>query len=209
MDQHVKPSTSFAIFGKSSVGKSTIIHQLMSYYKTGKWNFDAYLLPTNGVNFSSFDMDINGKIFTVKAFDTAGGDEPSNIAPNLVRDIKGVIFVFDISVRDSLDALGKYIDAVKDIVQDKHYVKGEKGVQAKEKKVVYAVFANKIDLDRSVSQEEGEEFAQKYDALYFEVSAKTSDNLGYSFESFAKRLEPNENSNMLIAKKDNETNSCC
>ena len=52
---------------------------------------------------------------------------------------------------------------------------------------------NKIDLEseRMVSTEEGEAFAKKHNLLFFETSAKTSDNVEKSFLSVTQSIYTN------------------
>lgn len=51
-----------------------------------------------------------------------------------------------------------------------------------------AIFANKIDCDRNVSEDEGRDYAMKKDVLYFEVSAKTGDGIEDAMEAICLAL---------------------
>ena len=50
---------------------------------------------------------------------------------------------------------------------------------------------NKIDLERKVTQQEGEELAQKYNVLYFETSAATGKGIEETFQALVENIMRN------------------
>jgi len=58
------------------------------------------------------------------------------------------------------------------------------------KQIPCVLIANKIDLEdlRKVSRESGEELAAELDMPYFEISAKTAENLEKAFSHFGELI---------------------
>ncbi|MBA7682096.1 hypothetical protein ES703_90442 [subsurface metagenome] len=55
------------------------------------------------------------------------------------------------------------------------------------KEIPMILIGNKIDLERKVSNEEGEELATRLKCEYLETSAKTGENVEKAFQFIARR----------------------
>ena len=73
-----------------------------------------------------------------------------------------VIIVYESSSRKSFEELGVHLEQVE--------------IYAKED-ILRAIVANKSDLAKEVSTEEGRDYAEKYGHMFFEVSAKTGEGI--------------------------------
>ena len=86
-----------------------------------------------------------------------------------IREAQIILFIYDISDKDSFDSIPKWIQQVNDVIN---------------KEVVFVLIGNKIDLEsnRKVTFEEGKKLAEKSNYIFQEVSAKTGQNFENLFE---------------------------
>ena len=111
---------------------------------------------------------MEGKIIRTKIWDTAGQERFRSMTDNFFKHANGVILVFDINCRDTYYNLKSWIQSIK--------------LKVIKKNVKKIIIGNKTDLPREVSFKEGEEFANNYDLVYFETSAKTRENVNESID---------------------------
>ena len=118
-------------------------------------------------------------------WDTAGQEKFRGLIPSYVRNASIVFVVYDISVKTSFDNIPKWINFIKTI-----------------ENTTLVLCGNKIDLNREVNKEEGEELAKKEGIQFFEVSAKTNENIKNMFYNVVVDLptfaENNANKENLI-----------
>ena len=119
-------------------------------------------------------------------WDTAGQEKYKGLIPSYVRNSSIVFIVYDISSKTSFDNIPKWINFIKSI-----------------ENTTLILCGNKIDLEsREVKKEVGEEFAKKEGIPFFEVSAKTNENIKNMFYNVVVELpsfaEGNTNKENLI-----------
>ena len=143
------------LLGESGVGKTNLINRAMGQ------DFNEEEISTTGSSFSLKKIKIGEKEYNVKLWDTIGQEKFRHLTKLFYSDSKIVIFVYDISVQESFDALKDYW--VKDI-NDKL---GEN--------IIKGVIGNKIDkvIEEKITPEEGEEYAKSINARFIVTSAKT------------------------------------
>ena len=142
--------------GESGVGKTNLINILMG----NPFNDNEISSTTN--SYSEKKVTINNKLYRLNLWDTIGQEKYRQLTKIFYKDAKIVIFVFDITSKDSFDELDKYwVKDVREQLGDDGIVKG--------------VIANKIDLflNEQISTEQGEEYAKKLGAKFLSISAKT------------------------------------
>ena len=145
--------------GDASVGKTTIISRIMDNPYS-----DVYE-PSIGVDFMSKNIKYHGQNIKLQMWDTAGQEKYKGLIPSYVRNSSIVFLVYDISVKASFDNIPKWITFIKSIENN-----------------TLVLCGNKIDLsNREVTKEEGEALAQKEGISFFEVSAKTDENIKNMF----------------------------
>ena len=152
--------------GDQSVGKSCILNRFMNDA------FNEEYQATIGLDFQSKDVLIEGQKIHLLLYDTAGQEKFRSLIPMYTRDANIILFVYDISCRDSFLHLTDWI---------------KESSNAKVDKIIFALAGNKNDLEdkREISYEEGKKFAEEHNYIFQEISAKTSD--GFS-ELFNKKL---------------------
>jgi len=143
------------LLGESGVGKTNLINRVMGE------EFNEGEISTTNSSFSLKKLKLGQTEYSVKLWDTIGQEKFRHLTKLFYSDSKIVIFVYDISIKESFDALKDYW--VKDI-NDKL---GEG--------IIKGVVGNKIDkvIEEQVTPEEGEEYAKSIGARFLATSAKT------------------------------------
>ena len=166
--------------GDTGVGKTTIISRIMDS------PFSDVYEPSIGIDFMSKNIKYHGQNIKLQIWDTAGQEKYKGLIPSYVRNSSVVFIVYDISNKTSFDNIPKWINFIKSI-----------------ENTTLILCGNKIDLqNREVQKEAGEEFAKKEGILFFEVSAKTNENVKNMFYNVVVELpsfaEDNTNKDNLV-----------
>ena len=166
--------------GDAGVGKTTIINRIMDN------QFNEVYEPSIGVDFMSKSIKYKGQNVKLQMWDTAGQEKYKGLIPSYVRNSSIVFVVYDVAVKTSFDNIPKWITFIRTI-----------------ENTTLVLCGNKIDLNnREVKKEEGEELAKKEGIAFFEVSAKTDENIKNMFYNVVVDLptfaENNANKENLI-----------
>lgn len=166
--------------GDAGVGKTTIIGRIMDN------PFIEVYEPSIGVDFMSKNIKYQGQNIKLQMWDTAGQEKYKGLIPSYVRNSSIVFLVYDITSKTSFDNIPNWINFIKSI-----------------ENTTLVLCGNKIDLDnREVKKEEGEELAKKEGISFFEVSAKTDENIKNMFYNVVADLptfsESNTNKENLV-----------
>ena len=148
--------------------------------------FNENYEPSIGVDFMSKNLKYKGQNVKLQIWDTAGQEKYKGLIPSYVRNSSIVFVVYDVAVKTSFDNIPKWINFIKTI-----------------ENTTLVLCGNKIDLsNREVKKEEGEALAQKEGIAFFEVSAKTDENIKNMFYNVVVELptfaENNGNKENLI-----------
>lgn len=158
------PVYKFVFLGNSGVGKTSICSILNDS------TYNPNQEPTIGASFLSYR--INNLKFQI--WDTAGQERYMALTPMYFRGADVCVLVYDVSDLHSFHHLKKWIKEIKE----------------RDEAPMFVIFANKIDkIDRIVNKQTGLEFADSLSAAYFEISAKSGDNIKDSFEQIAETLK--------------------
>ncbi|MCJ1403662.1 GTP-binding protein of the rab/ypt [Xylographa trunciseda] len=160
--------------GESAVGKSSLVLRFV------KDQFDDYRESTIGAAFLTQTIALDDST-TVKfeIWDTAGQERYKSLAPMYYRNANCAVVVYDITQASSLD-------------KAKAWVK-ELQRQANEN-IIIALAGNKLDLvtdhpdKRAITTPDAEAYAREAGLLFFETSAKTSENVRELFTAIARKL---------------------
>lgn len=186
--------------GDQSVGKTSLLSRFM-YDK-----FDTQYKATVGIDFMSKTMYLPDRTIRLQLWDTAGQERFRTLVPSYIRDSNIAVVVYDVTDANSFDAATKWIEDVQAERQDQALI---------------VLVGNKCDLSdkRVISQEEGEEKARQFGALFQETSAKAGINVKTLFKKIANELagiEIPQNSDRehqtevvdVSATSEQEQNSC-
>ncbi|KAJ7280374.1 ras-domain-containing protein [Mycena rebaudengoi] len=159
------------LIGNSSVGKSSLLLR----FSDEQWLPEDESSATIGVDFRVHKMEVKGKKVKLSIWDTAGQERFRTITSSYYRGAQGIILVYDVSNRESYDALPRWYSELETYVSDK---------------VVKILVGNKVDKEfsRQVPTAEAQAFATRMNSLFVEASAKTSVGVREAFTDVVERI---------------------
>eukprot|EP01080_Neovahlkampfia_damariscottae_P007593 gene7593-11916_t len=179
------------VLGLDSVGKSSFT------IRYAQKKFISSYDPTFEEAFS-VESKVEGEEFHLKLIDTAGHEMLSPLNRKWLLDADAFIFCYDITSKDSLVGLQKYIETTL------HYNSGKQMKSPNLSAIPAVMIGCKCDLEneREVSKKEGEKFAienllklrnppKKVDPkmpFFLETSAKKNINIQQTIESLMKQI---------------------
>ena len=172
------------LLGETAVGKTCLINRFVNN------TFQEDFVPTMVGCYSSKDIfyDKANKKIKYEIWDTAGQEKYRSINKIFYQDTSIAILVFDITRKDTFEALKNY-----------WYLELRDNSP---KDIIIAIAANKCDLYEyeEVSHDEVEEFGKSINALYEQTSAKTGEGIKDLFNSIGYKLLAPENYEDFIRK---------
>ncbi|MGQ9722808.1 MAG: Rab family GTPase [Candidatus Jordarchaeum sp.] len=163
------------VVGSGAVGKTSLVK------KYSENSFSDNYLPTIGSNFASKKLSLDGNEVNYQIWDLGGQPQFKIVRQSFYRGAKGVVYVFDVSRRETFESLEKWREEVGEVC-------GE---------IPGIIIGNKIDLPRKVETEEGHQYSQCMNNPYFETSVFLNINIDESFESIGrliiKRIQNSQN----------------
>ncbi|EAR88264.1 small GTPase family Rab protein (macronuclear) [Tetrahymena thermophila SB210] len=154
--------------GNINVGKSCIIQRLITN------NFIENYTPTVGVDFRSIYYQINQTKVQVNLLDIPGQDRYNALTLSQIRNVDGVVFVYDISDMDSFTDIINWQQKIQSAAHENTF---------------QTLLGNKCDLlDRQVPFNKGLEFAESKSMNFFETSAKNGKDVVNSVQSLAQKI---------------------
>ena len=158
------------LLGDRGVGKTAICYSLVGL------EYPVYL-ETFGSDKYDKNVRLNDSIeIKLVIWDTPGRERLRSAALKSIRNVEGVIFVFDITNRNSFDNLKIWLKDMKDNFP---------------KEPTIILFANKIEEDKEkwkVSIEEIETVVKEYNWDYFKISAKNGIGIDEGFNCIANKI---------------------
>ncbi|KAJ8653924.1 hypothetical protein O0I10_010372 [Lichtheimia ornata] len=166
------PTLKLLLIGNSNVGKSSLLLRFT----------DDTFLPqeevsaTIGVDFKVAMMDVDDQKYKLTIWDTAGQERFRTLTSSYYRGAQGVILVYDVSSRESFEALDTWWKEVNTYCSSPDVVK--------------MIVGNKVDKEssRAVTYKEGAEMARKLQTLFVECSAKTNVGVKEAFEELVTKV---------------------
>ena len=140
------------VIGDENVGKTSILNRFKNNL------FSPEYEPTVGLDFQSIPILIDDQSVTLLLYDTAGQEKFKSLIPLYTNEANIILLIYDISNKDSFDNIGKWIDSLNNIYKEE---------------VIFVVVGNKteLDLNRKITREEEEQYANENHYVFEEVSA--------------------------------------
>lgn len=151
-----KPQHTFKVvlLGDSSVGKTSIVKRMITN------TFSKFQDSTIGASFITKHVETPNETINYEIWDTAGQERYRALAPMYYRGAHCIMLVFDVTRRDSYDAIKKWNNEIEKISQDV---------------ILKILVGNKSDLyeKRQIVEREIENYAESVGVKYYETSAKS------------------------------------
>lgn len=152
------------IIGDSGVGKSNLLSRFTKdeYHKDTK--------STIGVEFSTRQIEHDGKTIEAQVWDTAGQERYRAITAAYYRGAVGALLVYDITRRDSFENCERWLRELRSHA---------------DASIVAMLVGNKCDQRRqqAVDVEDAKDFAEDNNLAFIETSAKDATNVDLAFET--------------------------
>ena len=188
------------LIGQSGVGKTNLINIAQNK------NFETDTISTPTCSFFRKEMTVENKKFNIYLWDTIGQERLKSQTKLFFKNSKIVILVYDISSKDSYNALKFWHEQVKETLGDD---------------IILGVLGNKLDLylKEEVKEEEGNEYAKSIGAKFALVSAKTQRVKFLEFledlikiyikEAIDKNGRKKSDKSLKLGKEKNKKKKCC
>ena len=141
------------ILGDQHVGKTSILSKYR--YETIE---DGYA-PTVGIDFLTKNVFLEDKTIRLIMWDTAGQERFKSLIPSYLKNAHSIILTFDITSKSSFNSLNKWLQEIKDHVQENVFI---------------VICGNKIDLNNKSANERN--------LAYVETSASTVEGIKRLFD---------------------------
>ena len=166
----------FIIVGNAYVGKSNISYRFI------KGTFCEKYHATVGLDFAYKTLKIGNKTYKIQIWDTAGQECFKSIARGYYKNSACALIVYDITKSDTFNNVITWVEECK-----------RNGPST----ITMVLVGNKIDLKdkRVVSYEEGQDFAEKNNMLFFETSAFSGENIDKLFNESLEKIIQKINDN--------------
>jgi small GTP-binding protein len=202
-------STIKCIFiGDAGVGKSSIIERYINDTFSNIGNttvgvdyFVKYVTLDNGI-----ENNKKQHIVKLQIWDLAGQMNYRNIIHSYYRNAEVLFYVFDKSHRETFHNFERWIDDFRNRLDD----------------IQIVIVGNKSDISHcGVHSDEAIELANKYDAQYYETSAKEDVNIREIFENTVKlvhernminnrsNFSASDNTKILLEPNRTSRHNCC
>ena len=152
------------LLGDSSVGKTSL---LMRYINN---EFKESMMSTIGMDIHKKQIKISNKEVLLHLVDITGQERFKSVARTYYKDVDGIIFIFDVTNKDS------FIH-IKDWLKD---------AQTYEVDFDYIIVGNKIDLNDIIEVNEENVKSTYKKAEYIKTSSKNGTNINEAFEEITK-----------------------
>ena len=149
-----------AMLGSGGVGKTSFLDR---YFNN---KFTRNYLQTIGFNSISKIMKLpNGESVKVTFSDTSGQERYKSITSNCLRNVQGILLMYDIANKNSFDCINYWLDLIKDTKDVRTFP--------------VILIGNKIDLkdERVISKENGKNKAEELNLHFYEISVKDKINV--------------------------------
>ena len=140
-----------------------------------------------GIEFFKKEEIIEENRVCIKIWDTAGQEQYKSLTRNFYKNSNGVIIVYDVTNRDSYEKVRDWIECVRENADEN---------------IRMTLIANKIDLPKIVSTDEGRKLAKELKISFYETSAKENSGVSQAIgtlvndvmrDIFEQRTRPSSN----------------
>jgi small GTP-binding protein len=153
------------VIGDSQVGKT----KLAIRFADGVYTAES--MTTIGVDFKDKTVNLDGTVYKLQIWDTAGQEKFRTITESYYRRARGALIVYDVSNLDSFQNAEIWFDSLFKVHQNT---------------IPVLLVGNKCDLPHLVPDNDARVLAEKHHVDLFFTSAKTGDGIDETFEKLAR-----------------------
>jgi Ras-related protein Rab-7A len=159
------------LLGDTGVGKTSLLNQYVNQ------EFSAQYKATIGSDFSSKQVEIDSRMVTLQIWDTAGQERFQSLGPTFYRGTDCCILVYDVTQAGTYENIKKW----------RNEFSMQLGLSNTDD-FAFLLLGNKCDLQgKAVQSSAAREFAQMNgDMLFYEVSAKSGENVNAAFDAIVR-----------------------
>ena len=198
-----EPKHTFKILtlGESGVGKTCILRRFVEN------KFSKNHLATIGIDFKTKTISIKGYEVKLKIWDTAGQERFRNITNQYYKGADGIILVYDLTNKESMLKIKDWMEQIQQ--------------NTTSSEIALVLVANKVDLNRVITNDESLSLSQQLKIKSFETSALSGDGIDDIFQYLTmeiinkKKLDDSINGNGMVLdknfkqKKEKDKKDCC
>lgn len=132
--------------GSTNVGKTTIINRIVS--STFSDHFKSTIQPS----FKSIQLHVNGQLFELQLWDTAGQEQYRSLGTMYYRGAHAAIVVYDVTKQKTFDDIKSWIDDFRSINDSTYFIcvvgnKNDLESEVKQDDAIKSLSVNKINYD--------------------------------------------------------------
>ena len=186
-DHKIKIAFKLLLMGDSQVGKTSLLLNYTEYI------FPEEHIATIGVEYKDKYIIKDNYNIRLQIWDTAGQERFRSITKSIYRNANGVLFVYDITNKESFANIKNWIKDLQNVGND---IKG-------------IIVGNKIDLDpeRIIDKKDLEEMANKYQMPFIETSAKQNTFVNDAFNLIIDELLKDRTEEQIVEMFSRKTKS--
>ena len=160
------------LLGETAVGKSSLLNRFIS----NKFKTDFISTMSGYSSMKQVYFEKSNKKINYEIWDTAGEEKFRSVTKIFYQDSKVAILIYDITRKDSFEALKNY-----------WYIEVRDNSP---KNIIIAIVGNKSDLYEyeEVTEDEGHEFADSIDAIYILTSACNGTGISELFDMIGNKI---------------------
>ena len=179
MDDEV--TLKFIILGDSGVGKTNLLLRYVGE------SFSKNYIATLGMYFKMKNVIYNDVKVALQIWDTAGQERFRSITKSFLKGTDGIIFMYDISKKDSFLNLKNWIAEIDN---------------SKLPDVKFVICGNKIDLEenREVTEEMKKKLSKEFETDIIEISAKKEIKIEEPFDMLINKIFNNMNKEQIFRR---------
>ena len=179
MDDEV--TLKFIIIGDSGVGKTNLLLRYVGE------SFSENYIATLGIDFKMKNIIYNDVKIALQIWDTAGQERFRSITKSFLKGTDGIIFMYDISKKDSFLNLKNWIAEIDN---------------SKLPDVKFVICGNKIDLEenREVTEEMKKKLSKEFETDIIEISAKKGIKIEEPFDMLINKIFNNMNKEQIFRR---------
>jgi len=164
------------LLGESNVGKTSIFQRYV------KDDYEEGYKATIGADFFSKEIILEDREVIFQMWDTAGQERYRSLGQAFFRGSDACILVYDISDKESFDALSEWVERFLQGV-------GMENQEAKDTGLIFVVVGNKKDMteNRQVDSNTAQGFCNRHGFQFYETSAKTGFQVSDAFEYIGRK----------------------